>query len=177
MRHLKKFNEYKINEEFNNFDINRWMATAGGVFATVLNAFTLKWGKISKVWQNVSEYKSLMRVLSHISEYSNMDKLHEDELIDVIKNNDKIREKDIPVKYSKILTGPSQTDLLNYFLIYSYDGNLENDIDESISFINELPTEKKVKLNLKDVEDLLSTFKNIVSLYERGESEKYIDQL
>jgi hypothetical protein len=178
MKHLKTFESHSINEEFNTFDLNKWLSSAAGVLSTALNIVLLKWGKIPEIWKNIGQYHILMDVVKHLSEITD---LHghgatESEWIDLIKDYTSEKgDEDVIIKYPRICKSPSINDLSMAYTLMSYDGDLELDIRDSINLIDDLSPEKKEKI--KDVKISLEQFLTLIQSYKNNENTISISEL
>lgn len=177
MKYLKTFENHSINEEFNQFDVNKWLASAAGVLSTALNVVLLKWSKIPGIWKNVGQYHTLMNVVKHLSETSELH-VHDasqSEWIGLVKDFAKEIGEEGVVKYSHITSGPSIADLSMAYTLMSYDGDLENDIKESIDLINSLDPEKRQ--NVKELEETLEQFTKLIATYKNNQKSISTSQL
>lgn len=178
MKYLKTFESHNsVNEEFTQFDLNKWLASTAGVLSTALNVILLKWAKIPGIWKNIGQYHKLMNVVKHLSETSELH-VHDasqSEWIGLVKDFAKERDEEAIVKYSHITTGPSIADLSMAYTLMSYDGDLESDIKESIDLINSLEPEKKEKV--KDVEETLEQFSKLIENYKNNQKSISTSQL
>lgn len=158
MKYLKTFENHSVNEEFDKFDLNRWVASAAAVFSTALNGILLKWQKIPGIWKNVKEYKIFMNVLKHLKNEVELQehKPSEGEWIDLLKSE----FPEAQIKYSHIASGPNIQDLMMTYNVLSYGGDLHGDIKKSISFIDGIDDEKKA--HLKDVKSMLESLSSIL---------------
>ena len=178
MKYLKTFESHNpVNEEFTQFDLNKWLASAAGVLSTALNVVLLKWARIPGIWKNIGQYHTLMNVVKHLSETA---ELHghdasQKEWISLVKDFAKERGEEGVVKYSQITSGPSISDLSMAYTLMSYDGDLEEDIKESIDLINSLDPEKKEKV--KDVEETLEQFSKLIMNYKSNQKSISTSQL
>ena len=186
MRYLKTFESYSVNEEFNRFDINKWLASAAGIFGSAINLITFKWSKIPDIWRNVGQYHTLMNVMKHITEVAKIEENNpnEHEWVEVILSyvDDKLDgsgifsvEGEPIIKYSEITSGPSKSDLSMAYTLMSYDGDLERDVIDSMDLIDKLPAEKKI--NLKDVTEMLKSFLGLLKMYKEQKGETPISKL
>ncbi len=173
MKHIKKFDSYSINEEFDRYDLGKLVMTSKSIFSVAIDLFLLKWSKIPGTLRKVGKFNKLMNVLRHIINLSNLgaNSLSKKELIDLLKS--KVGHG--VVNYSHITSGPDVNDLSMAYTILSYDGDLGKDIKDSIEFIESLDPDKKIKL--KDVGEILNIFNKMIDNRRYYQSVMLIEDL